>query len=77
MAGGLLSPEGAEPTDVETAVGPLLRLAEQGASVDGWVDLRDLAAAVGKKSDADTLLKEVSWSENRPTLKPPPEGEIW
>jgi len=74
-------------------VAPLSRLAEQGASVDGWVDLRDLAAAVGKKSDAatlarlsrgrnptdvrDTLLKEVSWSENRPTLKPPPEGEIW
>lgn len=34
-----------------------MRRAEQGASVDGWVDLCDLAAAVGKKSDAATLAR--------------------
>jgi hypothetical protein len=34
-----------------------LRRAEQGASVDGWFDLCDLAAAVGKKSDAATLAR--------------------
>lgn len=38
-----------------SALAPLLKLAEHGASVDGYFDLCDLAAEVGKKSDAAAL----------------------
>lgn len=37
------------------ALPPLLRLAEQGASVDGWFDLCELASEVGTRGDAAAL----------------------